>query len=244
MARKKRWWPATITQQMLWFRNYPLALYRNRVALEATVDEIAQAQNDAAMFKYVHEYYTAVINHAKVVLTYMEGILKGKSQKDMGSFPVFTMVAVPALVLGGMLARTFKFVINLKSRNGYNTVIGKALKVIGDEPAVFVTDNFVANGKGNAIEEGILITFKKGKNIHGMGIFCQRGESKYFEEIFRATKSGWVDMRPNLKEGVPEVRTYHTRAFINNDFIGNYSPDFSVTWLSPAIPKGKTVEGQ
>ena len=242
MARKKRWWPTKIIDQLIWFANYPVALEKNKVRLEATLFEITQAQKDAAMFKYVHEYYAAVILYAKVVMTYLEGIINGKDQKDLGNFPVFNMAAVPPTVLAGMLFRTFKYILNLKSRKGYTDAIGKSLGIIGKDPTAFDKEKYIANGKAVAKDWGILISFKKGKNIHGMAIFCQRGDSKEFVEIFRANKNKWTDNRPNLKEGVPEVRTYYTRAFIDDVLIGWPSPPFKITWLSPPIPKEEKKE--
>src|ERR1035437_1503982 len=103
MAKKKRWWPNIIKEQVDWFVNYPKALEKNRDALEVTDDELLQAQKDSAMFLYLIDYCKRIKQLYDSMINYKKAVLSGKEQLNAGKIPTMISPTAPLLVLTGLL---------------------------------------------------------------------------------------------------------------------------------------------
>jgi hypothetical protein len=241
MAKKKPWWSGVRGDQKAWMVNYPVKMLEYETELEITTDELTQAENDSAMFIYIFTYLDDVRFYLKQLMVYENNILSGLTQSDIGAPPVCPVITVPLSVLTGLLNRTFALMTNLKTRGGYNTLIGTALMIIGDDIAPFNGDTYIANGKVKVNEDGFTFSFLKGPFITGMAISQQRGTDPAFYEIARIFKKGFLWNTLNLEAG-PETRNFKTRAFIGNTLVGNSSPVFSGTWTSPPPPPPPPTE--
>ena len=236
IIKKKPWWPSTREKQAEWWANYKLKLVTYTTELEITVEELAVADADEAMFQYIYTVENLITDFRGTFGTYKKNLLKGKIPADIGGPPVLTLPIAPAIVNSAMLDRTFTFVKNLKSRDGYTETIGDAMKILGDDIAPFDPSEFTPIGKTKNTEEFIEVKYVKGKFINGVEIYGIRGKETEYITLGRVNKNTYQDKRYNLVTGVPEIRTYKIKAFIGDVLIGNTSAPFSATWTSPPPP--------
>jgi hypothetical protein len=67
------------------------------------------------------------------------------------------------------------------------------------------------------------------KGASGISVYCKRGGDTNFVFIDKDLKSPYVDERPNLQPGTPEIRSYKFRYFYDDKEVGNWSDEISVT---------------
>ena len=236
IVKKRAWWPGARTKQSEWWTNYLLKLVTYTSELVITVDELAETQADGAMWQYFYTVENRINDYKGSLGVYKKNLLNGKIPADIGAPPVLTLPVVPATVNSAMMDRTFTFVKGLKNRVGYTEAIGDAFKIIGDDIMPFDPDTFTPVGKTKTTNDFIELKYTKGPFIDGVEISSQRGSSSEYVKLGRITKTRFKDTRFNLVNGVPEVRKYIIRAFINDKLIGNPFEPFKATWISPIPP--------
>ena len=138
--------------------------------------------------------------------------------------------------MSGLLVRTFNLVQSIKTRKGYNTVIGTAGKIIGDNITPIDKDKYIPKLKGKGFYSYITLYLIKGQT-DGHDIYCQRGKDPVFYEIGYSSEKKFKDSRLNLNPKLPEIRRYKVRARIGNDNIGGYSAVVEIVWMSPPVVK-------
>jgi hypothetical protein len=67
------------------------------------------------------------------------------------------------------------------------------------------------------------------KGATGISVYSKRGSDTNFVFIDKDFKTPYVDKRPNLESGTPEIRTYKFRYFYDDNEVGNWSDEISVT---------------
>ncbi len=139
------------------------------------------------------------------------------------------IVAVPP----GALQRIFDFVQIIKRSPHYTDAIGASLRILGEEddsepglPSFKIT---VERGAGTC--ECAKIRFQKNGN-EGVAIFSRRGPAGVWEMLAIDLHSPYLDERPLLVPGTPEVREYQLQAYNDNAPTGPFTEPQSVT-LAP-----------
>src|SRR5580700_1206719 len=131
MARKRKsWWRKDIAGQLKWFPNFIDMLKKYQDNLKITDKELQSAKKDSSAFLSYYSIDAQIKNYKKQCDAYRKNSLKGKGQVDIGDFPVWNPVVPTEKVMTGLLVRTFNLVNSIKARNGYNVVIGTAMKII------------------------------------------------------------------------------------------------------------------
>ena len=232
-TKKKPWWPGTIELQKSWFANYALHLPDYTAALSLTVPELDQVAKDAAIFKYLFDQDDESLSYKAELMAYRVKILFSKEQIAGGAVPTFTVITIPPLVLTGLLTRQFNFIKGLKTRSGMTSIIRTALRIDGADLEPFDPDTYVANGKAKVFYDKVRIRYTKGPYIQGMGIFIQRKPTEEFKLLKKVTKVFWDYKEANPVFDVPELLSFKTQAMLGDEFVGEPSPPFSVTWLAP-----------
>lgn len=240
MARKRKsYWPKDLPGQLKWFPVFIKMINTYREVLKVTDDELTSATKDSAAFISYFTIDTQIKNYKKACDAYRKKSLKGKSQVDIGDFPVWSPVVPTQKVMSGLLVRTFNFVQSIKKRKGYNAVIGTAGKILGDNIIPIDKDKYIPKLKGKGFYSNITLYLTKGQT-DGHDISCQRGKDPVFYEIGYTSGKRFKDSRSNLNPKLPEIRRYKVRARIGNDNIGGYSDVIEILWMSPPpVKKGK-----
>jgi hypothetical protein len=114
-----------------------------------------------------------------------------------------------------------------KSATGYTDAIGQLLKIIGPDDT---TDLTTAKPDLSAIVKphGVELSFTKGKS-DGVNIYGKRDGDADFVFLAHDTSAPYVDNRPLLVAGKPEVRRYKAIYVVGDDEIGNFSDEVVAT---------------
>lgn len=154
--------------------------------------------------------------------------LLANGELDGAAFPV-PVFATPAPPEGtvpvpkGAITRITRFVQNIKNAEGYNEAMGRDLGIIGAElTSVPAAPSFKLKLRQGQGHQNVAVSFVK--SIHeGVYIEGSRGPDGEWESVAAATKSPWVDTRPLLVPGQPEVRQYRLRHWDTNQPNGDWS---------------------
>lgn len=163
-------------------------------------------------------------------------VLQHGSGLDPYPMPAFTPPALPAGVTPvppGAHDRLMAFVQDIKNAAGFEESIGQALRIIGAEaPPGPAVPRFLLRTVMGGVCECVQIGFHK----HGhAGVFIEsrRGAGPWESEgLGIDLKTPFLDERPLLVAGVPEVREYRLR-FWDGSPNGDWSPIQRIT-VAPA----------
>ena len=124
-------------------------------------------------------------------------------------------------------ARERAIIRRLKSASGYTDAIGQALNIIGSDDS---TDMTTAKVDLTAITlaHGIELDFTKTKS-DGVNLYTKRDGDADYVFLAHDTISPYVDNRPLLVAGKPEVRRYKAIYVVGDDETGYFSDEVVVT---------------
>jgi hypothetical protein len=116
----------------------------------------------------------------------------------------------------------------IKAHTGYTVAQGQQFGIEGPEDTTDLTTSkptLAGTAKsGGSVE----ITFNKSKS-EGVNIYCLRPGDAASTFLARDTSSPYVDNRPLLVAGKPEVREYRAIYVLNDAEIGNFSDEIVIT---------------
>jgi len=115
----------------------------------------------------------------------------------------------------------------LKSASGYTDPIGQALKIVGSEDSTDMTTAKV-DLTAAILAHGTELGFTKLKS-DGVNLYTKRDGDADFEFLAHDTVSPYVDNRPLLVPGKPEVRYYKAIYVVNDEEVGYFSDVVVVT---------------
>ncbi len=121
-------------------------------------------------------------------------------------------------------AHVRKFAKRVKGHRNYTEALGIQLGIVGAEDTTDMTvaqPTLVANPLPHGAVE---IAFNKSK-ADGVNLYCQREGDAGFVFLARDTASPYVDNRPLLVAGKPEVRKYRGIYVVNDNEVGLTSDD-------------------
>jgi len=215
--KRQNYYPSRIADQVLWLPNYADKLPGHGTAVGLTSGEVTASVADALWLNYVlGSWLTAVRTWSPSCTAAVDAALSGTGSDPL-TLPIFTAPDLPtgvAPAAPGALDRIFGTVQSIKTDKGYTDVIGTDLRIIG--PAVPATpggDHSAPQFKLETVQGGagqaVKITFRK-QGHAGVYIESRRGGSD-FQFLAVDTESPYLDERPLLTAGQPEVREYRLR---------------------------------
>ncbi len=190
--------------------------------------------DDAAYCEYVcGAWLAAAREFGPAATAAVEGFLDGPGPNPM-VLPAFTAPALPAGVTAaaaGALPRIFNFVKTIKAAPGYTEAIGLQLGVVGQEDtAEHPLPEFSLKAERGGGCECVKILFKK-FGRQGVVIYGRRGGGDW-ELLAIDLSSPYMDERPMMIAGVPEVREYRLQYYDNAAPSGGFTEVQSIT-VSP-----------
>lgn len=233
--KTQRYYPNRISDQVPWLTNFATKLpnYETPLGLPPAHVDACVASCNCLVF-VLGPWLTAVRDFGPTATTAMELLMSG-SGPDPVVLPGFTPPAMPtgvAAVPPGALNRLFDLVQLIKNSPGYTDTIGTDLGIIGATVA-----GAVAAGQTAPDAKFTVVQGPTGKNVqinfgkHGhMGVYIesQRGTGP-FEFVAIDTEVPYLDARPLLVAGTPEVRQYRLRYWDKGLANGDWSAIVSVT---------------
>ena len=116
----------------------------------------------------------------------------------------------------------------IKARNDYTEGLGAQLGIVGPEHLFDLT---TAHPDLTGIDQtaGRVILYFTKVNSDGVNIYCQREYDTDWVLLIRATTSPYIDNRPLLQIGKPELRRYTAVYMLKDQEIGQFSDDLVIT---------------
>ena len=218
---------------MNWLDNYygKLPLYGTTLSVIAA--DVTASVNDAKYAKYVlGSWLSAVRSFSPSTTDAVDDVLTGSGTGVM-VLPGFTAPALPTGVvaqLPGTLTRIFALIGKMKLSAGYTETIGTDLGVVGSEETDKSAPKFLIEMLQGANYQSSKLVFYKYGHM-GVHIESRRGTGAW-EFLAIDTESPYVDDRPLLVAGTPEIREYRMRFWDKGTANGDWSP-VQKTTLSP-----------
>ena len=218
---------------MNWLDNYSEKLPIHGPTLGVIADDITTSVNDAKYANYVlGSWLSGVRAFSPSTTDAVDDVLTGTGTGAI-VLPSFTAPALPAGVTAtppGTLTRIFALVAKMKLSAGYTEAIGTDLGVVGAQETEKPVPKFIAELLQGAGCQCVKLGFYKYGHM-GVYIECRRGTGA-FEFLAIDTESPYMDERPLLVVGQPEVREYRMRFWDKGTPNGDWTDVVKVT-VSP-----------
>lgn len=231
--KRQDYYPSRIGDQVNWLANYAVKLPLHGATLGVAPADVTASVNDAKYANYVlGTWLSAVRSFSPSTTDAVDDVLTGSGTDPM-VLPTFTAPALPAGVsaaLPGTLTRLFALIAKLKLSAGYTEAIGTDLGVVGSETTEKALPKFLTELMQGAGCQCVKLTFYKYTHM-GVHIEGRRGAGAW-EFLGVDTESPYMDERPLLVAGVPEVREYRMRFWDKGTANGDWTDVGRVT-VSP-----------
>lgn len=231
--RRQTYYPSRIGDQVNWLDNYAAKLPTYGATLGVIAGDVTASVNDAKYANYVLGVWLAAVrNFSPSTTDAVDDVLTGGGTGVM-VLPTFTAPALPAGVtatLPGTLTRIFALIAKVKLSAGYTEAIGTDLGIVGAEATEKTVPKFLAELLQGAGCQCVKLTFYKYTHM-GVHIESRRGPGAW-EFLSVDTESPYVDERPLLTAGAPEVREYRMRFWDKGTPNGDWTDVVKVT-VSP-----------
>lgn len=230
---RQRYYPSRIGDQVNWLDNYAtkLPVYGTTLGLDPAV--VTASVNDAKWGNYVLGTWLSAERQFSLSTTdAVDDVLVGTGP-DAIVLPTFVAPALPAGVtaaLPGLLNRIFNLVAQIKLAAAYTEAIGTDLGIVGTEEAPKSAPKFSAAAVQGPDCQCVKLTFYKYGHM-GVTIEGRRGAGAW-EFLAIDTENPYMDERPLLVAGTPEVREYRMRFWDKGTPNGDWTDIVRIT-VSP-----------
>ncbi|MBI3878567.1 MAG: hypothetical protein HY301_00685 [Verrucomicrobia bacterium] len=228
--KRQDYYPSRIGDQVNWLDNYSDKLPIHGTTLGVLAADVTASVADGKWCKYVlGSWLTAVRAFSPSTTDAVDDVLTGAGASAI-VLPTFTGPALPAGVtaqLPGALARIFALIAKMKLSGNYTEAIGTDLGIVGQQVTEKATPKFNATLEQGAGSQSVRLTFSKYTHM-GVYIEARRGTAA-FDFLAIDTESPYLDDRPLLIAGTPEVREYRMRFWDKGTPNGDWTDVVKVT---------------
>ncbi|MBV8858561.1 MAG: hypothetical protein JOZ02_16630 [Acidobacteria bacterium] len=227
--------PRTDNELMVWLNNFSTGFAAHAAALGFTTAEVNAINADAAMVSFLIGDLVPTYKFAlKACSTYKERIITGPLGSAGGPPPGTPTTAVaPATVPPGILARLRTLVQRIQLAPAYTEEIGIALGITGAQgggPSAPVstpkpTLKARSNGPGT-----LQVDFTK-ERFNGVLVESRRAGEEGWQQLGLVSYSPYLDGRPPLETGKPEVREFRARYILHDQATGEWSDIVTATFV-------------
>jgi hypothetical protein len=227
--------PRNDNELMVWLNNFSTAFAAHATALGFTTAEVNSVNADAAMLSFlVGDLVPTYKSSLKACSTYKELIISGPLGRPGGPPPgAPTTATAPSTVLPGVLPRLRNLVQRIQLAPGYNETIGITLGITGTEgggpsapdssPKPILKAR--SNGPGT-----MQVDFNKDR-FDGVFIEGRRAGEEGWQQLGPDNYSPFIDDRPPLEAGKPEMREYRARYILRDQATGEWSDIVTATFV-------------
>ena len=225
--------PRSDNELMLWHRNFAARFAAHATALGFTQAEVDAVQADDAMLSYlVGDLLPTYAGALQARTVYKNRIKEGPVGAPAGSLPPApNMTAPPTAVPPGILPRVRQLVARIRVAPGYTEAVGADLGIVGADTSTSDAPDMTARptAKAHAIAAyQVQVDFSKGR-FDGVFIESRRTGETDWTGLGVDNYSPFIDTRPLLEAGKPEVREYRLRYVLRDQPVGDWSDIISAT---------------
>src|SRR5947209_10227029 len=227
--------PRTDNELMVWLNNFSASFSTQATALGFTAADVNSVRADAAMLNYLVGDVLPTYQSALQSRTAYKALIKdGPVGSPGGALPAApSTAAAPAVVPPGIVPRLRQLIARIKAAPGYNDSIGLALGITDAESVNSVrgamTVDAKPKAKATALAAGqVRIEFSKG-GFDGVQVESRRAGEQGWQPLGTDNYSPFVDARPPVEAGKPEVREYRLRYIQLDEAVGDWSDIITAT---------------
>jgi len=236
--KRQNYYPGRIGDQIAWLLNYAAKLPLHGSTVGVIAGDVTASVNDALWCAYVLGAWLASVRAFSPSTTdAVDEVLTGTGT-DAVVLPTFKAPDLPDGVTAappGALTRIFALIAKIKLSPHYTESIGTDLGIVGavagNTPGTNSTPRFLTELLQGAGHQTVKLTFYK-YGYMGVWIESRRGPNGQWEFLAIDTDSPYLDERPLLVAGQPEVREYRMRFWDKGTPNGDWTDVTSVT-VSP-----------
>lgn len=229
--KRQPYFPRIVAQRPEWFSHYASELAVANAVLQLPAADVTDSIADAKFCQYAcGDWLTAVRDHGPAATQGIDELFDGSSVEPF-VLPDFSPPALPAgvtAVPAGALRRIFDFVKTIKASPNYTENIGLNLGIVGQEDTSEhpLPEFTIKVERGGGCECAKILFKKYGRQ--GVVIYSRRGGGAW-EMLAIDLASPYLDERPLLVAGTPEVREYRLQFYDDAAPVGDYTDPQSVT---------------
>jgi len=218
------WYPQKLGQRISWHANLSEQATATGTNYGLSVAEVAQIVEDALAVRTIIVALQQAEAFVQAMTQYKKLVLEGKPGTVLPPPPT----PPAAVVLGGgamaaIMARTRLYVARIKGSAGYSKEIGELYGIVAPERAEPRAPEMTARAlTGSKVR---LRVIKRGFRV--AAIDSRRGGGVW-EQIGIAQIAEFIDERPPLAEGQPEIREYRAQGMRRNRRVGDLSAGVEV----------------
>lgn len=231
--KRQPYLPRTVAERPEWFANLAAQLPIANAVLGMPAADVTAIVNDARFCEYASGIYHTKVREFGPAYTEALDVLFDGPGGAAFVLPIFTVPVLPvgvSAVPSGALRRITTFVQAIKSNPSYTDAIGLQLGIVGQEdatehPLPEFSVKVERGGSGSC--ECVKVIFKK-FGRQGVVIHSRRGGGAW-EMLAIDLASPYLDERPLLAAGVPEVREYRLQFYDDAAPVGGFTEIATVT---------------
>ncbi|HQU84255.1 MAG TPA: hypothetical protein PKY59_14055 [Pyrinomonadaceae bacterium] len=221
--------PRKTNEALSFLRIFKAHFAEQAALLDYDADEVERAVSACETMIYSIELAEYAKTFSKVCVEFRNSKInsKAKAAKNSDVFPTLTAPVPPAVMFEGNPAAYLQSLFaEIKSNRKYSTAIGEGLGIITAKSAPLNVAEAMPKAKVRPLENSVVrIDWKKGK-FDGVIVRSMRGDETIWTEIGRDLHSPFIDTRPPLEPGKPEVRRYQLYFMLDDKPVGNPSPTY------------------
>ena len=227
--------PRADNELMVWLNNFSDSFSTQATALGFTEADVNSVRADAAMLNYLVGDVLPSYQSALQARTAYKALIKdGPVGSPGGALPAAPSTgAAPAVVAPGIVPRLRQLIARIKVAPGYNDSIGLALGIVETETRGPGGSATIADAKPTAKAAALAgsqvrIEFSKG-GFDGVQIESRRAGEQGWQSLGTDNYSPFLDARPPVEAGKPEVREYRLRYVQRDAAVGDWSDIITAT---------------
>lgn len=210
----------------IWIKNFGQAFATHATTLGFSAADVEAVQSDAAMFAYLVSDLLPSYQAAIQARTAYKNLLKNGPIGAPGGDPPPAPAsgAAPKTVAPGILPRLRQWIQRIKAAPNYTEAIGQDFDIIGTEKDA-LDDTATARPTAKASAQPgsqVRIEFNK-RGFDGVLIEGRRKGETDWTPLGVDLFSPFIDTRPPVQAGTPEVREYRLRFLLRDEAVGEWS---------------------
>ncbi len=229
--KRKPFFPKAISERPEWLHNFALQLAVLNAILGMDATAVADIIKDAKYLEHAYSAWITWVRELGPTGTAALEVLSNGVGSEPYLLPEFIAPPPPAGVVAvppGALRRILAFVKLIKANKNYTDAIGQQLGIIGaEESAEHLVPVFTVKMERGGGCQCVKFSYAKYDNP-GVVIWGRRGGGER-EQLAVSLISPWLDERPLLVPGQPELREYWLQFFDGNKPVGPLTDLVTVT---------------
>lgn len=213
-----KWYPTTTDALPDWHTNFAARAAANGTSLGLTAAQVTQIGVDAGNVVLAISSVVTADTYKKGMIQWRDLFLRGDDEAAPDAPDGPGLIPETAGSKGAIRNRTLAYAAIIKASPAYTSIIGETYQIVGSGPIPLLTPLVAAFAQPFSV---VKISMKK-KGYDVLAVDCKRGTGDW-EQVGVSMRANYIDERPPLVAGQPEVREYRVQGMKDNARVGTIS---------------------